>query len=333
MSICVMFLAFESLMYSEPSSSWTIVNRQINQIDAVWQIDYELKNNTGSIVKIAPSSIKLELKGDVSNSNVPHHGIPHKYVISLTGPDNQSDTVVWEDPEQKEIYKCREKIRFSYDTDKDKLDLYETKPVIEIEPGSSLFVRLKISHDHIVYGDYHPLLGTRKLEVNLGLFFKEVLPLTECKSVWPKQVNVMSMVSEDRKDESVVAHGYFSIHLNAGVPGDQYYRIAETPIKYDTKVRIKFKYLIARGSLGEFSTRIAQYQDTPTAWHVIEEGRKEYILKTIGRWTKFDEIITIRSDATTMAIDFRMNSDEEVGEVWVDGVSIETLGSQNNKNP
>jgi hypothetical protein len=50
-------------------------------------------------------------------------------------------------------------------------------------------------------------------------------------------------------------------------------------------------------------------------------------LKTVGRWTKFERIIQTEPEATTLGLEFKIVGDTEVGEMWIDDVSLEPIGS------
>jgi hypothetical protein len=47
----------------------------------------------------------------------------------------------------------------------------------------------------------------------------------------------------------------------------------------------------------------------------------------VGRWVKVERVIRVECEATTVALDFRIISETNVGEMWIDNVSLEPLGS------
>ena len=116
-------------------------------------------------------------------------------------------------------------------------------------------------------------------------------------------------------------------YLEAHIPGNQYYRFPERPVRYGTKMRLRFWYLIAAGTEGECRARVAQYKDTPTAWKVLNEGAHEEVLTTVGRWVKIERVFRTECEATTLALDFRISGGAEVGEMWIDDVSLEPVGA------
>jgi hypothetical protein len=139
------------------------------------------------------------------------------------------------------------------------------------------------------------------------------------KFAWPEP-------PEERRDTHQFVSAPDSLHLEAHVPGHQYYRYPERPVRYGTKMRLRFWYLIAAGTEGECRARLAQYKDTPTSWRVLSDSGFEIALETIGRWTKMERVVRADSEATTMALDFRIVPDTNVGEMWIDDVSLEPLG-------
>jgi hypothetical protein len=130
----------------------------------------------------------------------------------------------------------------------------------------------------------------------------------------------------DRRDTHHFVSPPDSLHLEAHIPGHQYYRYPERPVRYGTKMRLRFWYLIAEGTEGECRARLAQYKDTPTSWRVLSHGGFEEVLETVGRWTKVERVVRAESEATTVALDFRIVPETNVGEMWIDDVSLEPIG-------
>jgi hypothetical protein len=98
-------------------------------------------------------------------------------------------------------------------------------------------------------------------------------------------------------------------------------------------MRLRFWYLVAAGTEGEGRARIAQYKDTPTSWRPLNSAGFERCLKTVGRWTKVEHIFTTDAEATTLALDFRIAGDGDIGEMWIDDVSLEPVGCAGNAGP
>jgi hypothetical protein len=90
-------------------------------------------------------------------------------------------------------------------------------------------------------------------------------------------------------------------------------------------MRLRFWYLIAAGTEGEAHVRIAQNKDTPLFWRQLHEATIEEQLKTIGRWTKFERVIHTELEATRLILEFKIIGEAEIGEMWIDDVSLEPL--------
>jgi hypothetical protein len=204
---------------------------------------------------------------------------------------------------------------------------------LSLAPGGIVRVRLRLEHHHILYGDYDPLLAIRDVELSLGgESVHDVLPLdyeqylAQPKFTWPEP-------PEERRDSRHAVSGPDSLHLEAHIPGHHYYRFPDRPVRYGTKLRLQFWYLIAAGTEGECRVRIAQYKDTPTSWRMLNSGGFEKCLNTVGRWTKVEHVFTTESEATTLALDFRIAGDTDVGEMWIDEVSLEPVGCPGHVGP
>ena len=104
-------------------------------------------------------------------------------------------------------------------------------------------------------------------------------------------------------------------------------------MRYNTKMRLRFWYLIAAGTEGEARVRVAQNKDTPLTWSPLHEATIEEQLKTIGRWTKFERIIQTAPEATRLVLEFKITSEVEIGEMWIDDMSLEPLASNSPAGP
>ena len=95
-------------------------------------------------------------------------------------------------------------------------------------------------------------------------------------------------------------------------------------MRYATRMRLRFWYLVAPGTRGECRARVVQYKDAPTAWKVLSDGCRDEPLAAVGRWTRVDRVFRTEADATSLALDFRI-AGSEVGELWIDDVTLEPL--------
>ncbi len=347
---------------------WTLVpiGRTVAQDQGAWVIDYRLRLASPTGVILAPEEIGVKLDGWVSNSRVASHAVPRWSSLGIPhGPEFSTVGEVIAAPD--EAHKCREKLivsvwisekasgkadggklkvessgkaeggRRKAESEHNGLDssfiLHPSSLPLSAAPGDIVHVRLRLEHQHVLYGDYDPLLGIRAVELTLGqattrdrVSLDHEQYLAQPKFTWPEP-------PEDRRDTRHAVSGPDSLHLEAHVPGHHYYRFPERPVRYSTKMRLQFSYLIAAGTEGECRLRIAQYKDTPTSWRQLERAASQRCLKTVGRWTKVEHVFTTDAEATTLAIDFCIAGDVDVGEMWIDDVSLEPVGCSGHVGP
>jgi hypothetical protein len=321
---------FVSTARAEPPAApkLTVVERTVAQEQGGWVVNYRVRYHGPAVLVVAPTEVVAKVEGWVSNSRVAAHAVPRWSSVVASGGaglSGVSDVVAAAD----DSHRCRE--RASVQVWADGADApaappaAEAKPpAVSVAPGATLRVRLRLEHQHVLYGDYDPLLGARAFELRLGpAALRDALPLDReqylamPRYAWPAP-------PEDRRDTRYFVSPPDSLHLEAHVPGNQYYRFPERPVRYATKMKLSFWYLIAAGTEGECRARVAQYKDTPSAWKVLSEGGHEDCLTTVGRWVKVERVFRTEPDATTLALDFRI-SGAEVGEMWIDDVRLESV--------
>jgi hypothetical protein len=311
------------------SGRLTVVERVLAQDQGDWQIDYSLKNDRSNALVLAPAEIAARVEGWLSNSRVAVHANPRRsetLIDGKAGPMATAEVI----PSPDDSLRCRERalIRVWADSAKVATPARGADPeplaTVTVEPGALLRVRIRLEHQHCLYGDYDPLLGRRDLELRLGAeTIRDVLPLdreqylAQPKETWPEP-------AEEHKDNRHFMSAPDSLLLEAGVPGNQYFRFPERKVRYSSRVRLRFWYRVAPGTEGEVKARIAQYRESPNAWKVLSDGGSEQTLKTVGRWVKFEKTFKTESEATTLALDFRI-ANAEVGEVWIDDVTLEPI--------
>jgi hypothetical protein len=333
----------------------TLVNRSIAQDQGAWIVDYRLRYTHKTGVIITPDALAVRTEGWVSNSRVPSHALPRWSSLFIShSPDLSavSDLVMT----AEEAERCRERLTVSVWTEDDK-PLTASRPIpndptlkrseptavgmnnpmtvlpFSLGPDAIVRVRLRFEHDHILYGEYDPLLSMRSVMLTIGsISVSDVILLdreqymAQPKFTWPEP-------PEDRRDTRHSVSGPDSLHLEADVPGHQYYRYVERPVRYSTQMRLRFWYLIAAGTEGDCKVRVAQSKETPIAWRMLNNGLIEQCLKTVGRWTKFERVIQIEAEATKLTLEFKIVGDTEVGEMWIDDVSLEPVGSEGLRGP
>jgi hypothetical protein len=333
----------------------SLVGRTVTQDQGAWVVDYRLRHTGKTGVIVTPEEIAVKVEGWVSNSRVSTHALPRWSSLVVTrGPDLSavSEVIAAAD----ESHRCRERLVFSVwteDQDARATDLGDqptdkvkgarttaalmAEPAtilpLSIGPGSIVRARLRLEHQHILYGDYDLLLAVRAITISLGSApVRDVVPLdreqylAQPKFTWTEP-------PEERRDTRHAVSGPDSLHLEAHVPGHQYYRYPERPVRYNTKMRLRFCYLIAAGTEGECKVKVGQYKETPVSWRQLSSGGFEQCLKTVGRWTKVERIIQTESEATTLTLEFKIVGETEVGEMWIDDVSLEPVGSEGPGGP
>jgi hypothetical protein len=336
---------------------WTLVpiGRTVAQDQGAWVIDYRLRLASPTGVILAPEEIGVKVDGWVSNSRVASHAVPRWSSLGIPhGPEFSTVGEVIAAPD--EAHKCHEKLivsvwasgkaessgkaeggRLKAESEGNGPDssfiLHPSSLPMSVAPEGIVHVRLRLEHQHVVYGDYDPLLAIRAVELRLGqATVRDHVPLdheqylAQPRFTWPEP-------PEDRRDTRHAVSGPDSLHLEAHVPGHHYYRFPERPVRYGTKMRLRFSYLIAAGTEGECRLRIAQYKDTPASWRQLERAGSQRCLKTVGRWIKVEHVFTTDAEATTLAIDFCIAGDVDVGEMWIDDVSLEPVGCQGHIGP
>ncbi len=325
-----------------------LVDRAVTQDQGAWVIDYRLRNVTRAGIIIARENVRLKVEGWVSNSRIATHSVPRRSFLMIAtsmGSIALSDVINATDESQR----CRERMVVSiWHEGQSQTDCSLTpssvdrptttiaavsvdaalvsRSLLSLGPGEMIHLRLRIDHLHTLFGDYDPLLGSRTIELTLGgsvirdlLLLDREQYLAQPKGTWPEP-------PKDRRDTRHFISAPDSLHLGTDIQGHQSYRYQERPVRYNTKMKLQFWYLIATGTEGECYVRVGQNKDTPLAWRQLHEAGLEERLKTIGRWTKYERIIQTELEATKLILEFKILGEFNVGEMWVDNVSIEPLG-------
>jgi hypothetical protein len=302
-----------------------------------WQVEYQVRYQGSAGLIVAAEEVLVRVEGWVSNSRIPGHGVPRWSSQTISGPSRleAAAEVVASDDEER---RCRE--RSSVRIWAEGPDGKPAGPVLEssgtgsppenavpallsLAPGTIVRVQLRLEHQHVVYGDYDPLLGVRTVELRLGTaYVQDTIPL-DCEQYVAQAPPATFVVPEEHRDTHYYRSAPDSLHVAAYMPGCAYFRFQEAPIRYNTKMRLRFSYLIAAGSEGTCRARITQFKDSPIAWKVLADGRRDVPLRAIGRWTQVEVVFRTEPMATTLALDFRIEGEQvEVGEFWIDDISL-----------
>jgi len=325
-----------------------LVDRTVMQDQGAWVVDYRLRyiGKTGLIV--TPDEIMVKVEGWVSNSRLASHAAPRWSSLILPhGPDLATVSEVIN--ARDELYRCRERLVVSlwmegHGSFRPRPDTWaeargnaeplgaagSAEPMmlllLSVGPDTIIRVQLRLEHHHILYGEYDPLLAIRAITLTLGpgsirdlVSLDREQYLAQPRFTWPEP-------PEERRDPRHAVSGPDSLHLEAHVPGHHSYRFPERPVRYSTKMRLRFWYLIAAGTEGECHVQVAQHKETPISWRTLNSGGFQQRLKTVGRWTKVDRLILTEPEATNLTLEFKITSETEVGEMWIDDVSLEPIG-------
>ena len=326
-----------------------LVHRVLAQDQGDWQVDYAFKNTGAEAITLRPKDVGARVEGWLSNSRIAAHANPRLAQCSI---DGQSASTAFAEvvASSEELKRCRERVALwvgsgsmppsppnptpnpslgSFGTSAQAVRNQPSALVpVTVEAGELVRVRLRFEHLHTILGDYDPLLGRRNLELRLGsTTFRDALPLdreqylAQPKGAWPEP-------PDDRKDARYFVTGPDSLHLDADMPGANYFRFPERKVRYSTRMRVRFWYRIAPGTEGELHAKITQYRESPESWKVLTDGGSDLHLTTTGHWVRFDKVIRTEPEATTLAIDFRI-SPCDVGEAWIDDVILEPADAPN----
>ena len=132
-----------------------------------------------------------------------------------------------------------------------------------------------------------PCSAAATLELRLGAADAPRRPAAGPRAVpRPAQGRPGPSPPADRKDTRHFVSAPDSLHLEAHVPGNQYYRFPEQPVRYSTRMRLRFWYLIAPGPRASSAPGSPSTSESPTAWKVLSDGGPERALTVVGRWAK-----------------------------------------------
>jgi hypothetical protein len=336
-------------------SSLVLLERTVVQAQGAWVVDYRLRHTGQTSMTITPEAFGVKVEGWVSNSRVASHAVPRW--SSLMIPSTRELVATSEvNAAVDESQRCHEQLMVSVWAEgkgqptpglgtrpriASKSNTAGAPPSTEstgllpfsLSPAAMIRIRLRLEHQHVLYGDYDPLLAVRSVELRIcSSTFRDILPLdreqylAQPEFTWPEP-------PEDRRDTRHAISGPDSLHLEADIPGHQYYRYPERPVRYSTKMRLRFWYLIAAGTEGECRVRLAQSRETPTSWRPLRAGDFEQCLRTIGSWTKVERIIQTEPEATALGLEFKIVGETEVGEMWIDDVHLDPVSCTTSSGP
>jgi hypothetical protein len=297
-----------------------------------WIVRYKLRYEGDTPLELSASDVNVDYESWVSNSRAKPHTTPRKSTtrFALSETNSIQATVI---SNSNDRHRCRERISLSIATG----DRPPTEPLpakttflpVRVTPGQTIWLFLTLEHEHFLYGTYDPLLGVRKLDIQLGpCRLIDTIPLDSEQAPATPRVK-LSAPPKERLDQRQFRSTPESLYLAADVPGYQYFRFDDMPVRYGTQFKLSFWYLVAVGTEGSCNVRVMEYQDTPNAWYRLDGGFDEPITLQ-GRWRKFEQTFQTRDETTTMALDFRIVG-ANVGEMWIDDIELTPLYADANK--
>lgn len=292
------------------------MERDATQDGGAWQVVYRFY---GTQLPKSPGAkaLELTLAGDLSNSAVPGHSVPLAVIASAVWPNEVPATSA----RLVKLGPCAVRL------------MLEAPALAADARGVCQCVRFRLEHAHDGYEEIDPLFGRLTVAGHLyGHAFHDVLVLEPSRSRPPLRKG-WGVIPEDRRDTTVFHSPPDSLWLSlvAG-PSDGYFRFPERKVRYSTKMRLRFRYLAAPGTVGPCWVRLQQYQDTSAAWRSLPDGAFEAELVSISRWTRFEHVFVTEPTATTIALDFRVH-DNGVGDLWIDDVELEPLAGARVESP
>ncbi len=321
------------------SAPWSIDARAIGRGRAqgqLWQVDYRLRNDGPLPVAVPPGALSAEVDGWVSNSRAAGHATPRRSRLGAhpSGPWMAADVAQVVDA-REETHRCRERATLEArpevpgaDAAPDPMLRLLAAPAgpaavapIIVPPGGVLDVRLRLEHLHFLYGPYEPLLGARSLTLRIGTAtIRDELPLScEQDPTAPAPAWAAFEPPPDRRDAEVYATAPDSVHLAGHIPGGSTFRLTG-PVRYGTRMKLSFWYLVAPGGEGENRLRLTQHKAGPSVFRTLHDGELEMCLDRVGRWAHVERVIRTEPEATQLTVEFKLTGD--VAEMWVDDVTL-----------
>lgn len=332
-AVAVMLLSVQSLAAEAGSAPvLTIVERAVASGPGPWQswqVDYTLRFEGPATLSVEPDAISAEVQGWVSNSRVAAHATPRLSTVRLSGANGLSARAEVIDSTDADR-RCGElatlQVWAGDASDPPEADAKREPQALELPPGALMRVRLVLEHEHQLYGPIDPLLGPRRLELHLGpARICDTLPLNRPRRPLAADPAWSSGAPPDRLDTRLFLTAPDSVHIEAHVPGHEIFRFPERAVRYATRYRLSYWYLIAPGTDGRCLARTTQTSRT-SGWRTLHDAEQTHVLSTIGRWTRVEQIVRTEPEATHLKLEFSIRSDPDIGELWIDNVRLDLVG-------
>ena len=326
-----MFSAMMAIGLS-PMESVAIIDRDVSRNGSSWLVRYQLQYLGASPVKITADDITVSYEAWVSNSHCKPHTVARKsrVTFNLARGNRALTTVI---ANKKESQQCKEYITCS-------LAMGDQPPPIDVvsetdflsvtlQPQQIFWLCLSIKHHHFLYGKYDALMGRREISVNFGFAkFSDVLEMND-EHHDSDLLGVLSALPPERLDAAQFHSPPDSLLITIADDSLQDFRFDDMPVRYDTKIKLTFWYLIAYRNSGECRVRLMQYQDGDGACYRLDDLLDEN-LKISSGWQYFEKILTTGNKTNTVALDFRIIYAKEAT-FWIDDVSLTPVSQKKTK--
>jgi hypothetical protein len=302
-----------------------IADRQAWQHNGQWTIRYQLEYRGERPEQLSAHDVGVDYAAWVANSRCRSHAVPRRSLARATADEGPAVAMVIDSPNERA--RCRERISLCLTSG---AEPSEDRPAVKASPfpfelarGRTTCLYVTLEHDHFLHGNYDPLLGERDLVLHIGSCRLHDTVVLDAEQAPAMPRIKLSTPPRERMDARQYHSAPDSLYLAADMPGYQYFRFDDMPVRYGTSFRLRFWYLIAVGSEGSCHARVMEYQDTPNAWYRLDGGFDE-ALPSQGRWERFEQTFHTLRDTTTIALDFRIIG-ANVGELWIDDIELEPL--------
>ena len=319
---------------STPERRWSLVHRVIAQDQGDWQVDYRLRLDSGPAAALAAGDLAATVDGWVSNSRVPSHAVPRRSTPKVDGAagGTSAHEVIASPDEAKQ---CRERLvlrAWSAAAAEPPPRPKNAPPnapdplaAVEIAPGGVLCVRHPARARTLPLRPVRPAPRATARSSSGSARRPSATPcpldrehyIAQAKATWPEP-------PEDRRDTRHFISGPDSLHLEAHINGNQYYRFPDRPVRVRDADEAQLLVPDRPRRRGRVPRQGLAVQGGPQ--RVPDPpGRAPRTSATasIGRWTKVERIVRTEPEATSVALDFKICNNADIGEVWIDDVKLE----------
>ena len=206
---------------------------------------------------------------------------------------------------------------------------------LSLAPGGIVHVRLRLEHQHVLYRRLRSAAGRPRGRAHAGAGRRSA---TSCRwtasNTWRSRGSPGPSRPKSAATPGIPSRVPTACTSRPTSPAITITDIPDRPVRYGTHdaaavlVPDRRRAPRANAASGSPSTRTRR----PPGGCSNDAGF-EKCLKTVGRWTKVEHVFTTDAEATTLALDFRIAGDTDIGEMWIDDVSLEPVGCPGHVGP